>query len=83
MDPAALPAAALKAAGDRFLRPAWASEITNFTPERPRSLSRRRKAVRKVSSSLSSTSMPSTSRWPLAVMPTATITALEINCLRA
>lgn len=28
------------------------------------------------------TSMPSTSLWPLAVMPTATITALEITCLR-
>ena len=48
----------------------------------PRSFRRRKKAAQKASTSLSPTSMPSTSLWPLAVMPTATIKALEITCLR-
>jgi hypothetical protein len=66
-----------------FLSPAWASLITSCTPESPRSRRRRRKTDQKVSSSLSPTSIPSTSRRPVAVIPTATITALESTCLRA
>ena len=54
--------------------PSWASEITSFTPRRPRRASLRRKAVQKVSASEGPTSMPSTSRRPSVLTPTATIT---------
>ena len=66
-----------------FMGLAWVSLITRCTPESPRSRRRSRMAVQKVSSSLSPASMPSTSRCPVAVMPTATITALEISYMRA
>ena len=59
------------------LMPSWASETTSFTPRRPRRASLRRKAVQKGSASDGPMSMPSTSRRPSALTPTATITATE------
>ena len=59
------------------LMPSWASETTSFTPRRPRRASLRRKAVQKVSASEGPISMPSTSRRPSALTPTATMTATE------
>ena len=58
-------------------RPSWASEMTSFTPRRPRRASLRRKAVQKGSASEGPMSMPSTSRRPSVLTPTATITATE------
>jgi hypothetical protein len=57
--------------------PSWASEITSLTPRRPRRASFLRKSVQKVSASEGPTPMPSTSRRPSALAPTATMTATE------
>ena len=57
--------------------PSWASEMTSLTPRRPRRASLRRKAVQKVSASEGPISMPSTSRRPSLLTPTAMITATE------
>ena len=59
------------------LSPVWASEMTSWTPARPRAFSERRNAVQNAPSSVSPTSMPSTSRRPSAVTPTATTTAWD------
>src|SRR5262249_11606000 len=59
------------------LMPSWASEITSLTPRRPRRASLRRKSVQKVSASEAPIAMPSTSRRPAALTPTAMITATE------
>jgi hypothetical protein len=60
-----------------FFSPAWASEMTSCTPDRPRVFRERRKAVQNAPSSLSPTSNPSTSRCPSAATPVATTTAWE------
>ena len=59
------------------LMPSWLSETTSLTPRRPRRASLRRKAVQKVSASEGPISMPSTSRLPSLLTPTATMTATE------
>ena len=59
------------------LMPSWASEITSSTPSSPRRTSLRRNSVQKVSASEGPTSMPSTSRRPSSLTPTAMITAFE------
>ena len=59
------------------LMPSWASKITSLTPRRPRRESLRKDPVQKVSASEGPISMPSTSRWPSPLTPTATITATE------
>ena len=53
--------------------PSCASEITSFTPRKPRRASLRRNAVQKVSASEGPISMPSTSRRPSLFTPTATM----------
>jgi hypothetical protein len=58
-----------------FFSPVCASDITSFTPSRPRVFNDRRNAVQKPSFSLSPTSKPSTSRRPSAATPTATTMA--------
>ena len=58
-------------------RPVWASEMTSWTPARPRAFSPRRNAVQNAPSSLSPTSKPSTSRRPSAVTPVAITTAWD------
>jgi len=57
--------------------PSCASEITSFTPRSPRRASWRRKSVQKVSASEAPIDMPSTSRRPSVLTPTAMITATE------
>ena len=57
--------------------PSCASEITSFTPLRPRRASERRNSTQNVSASLWPTLMPSTSRRPSVLTPTATMTATE------
>lgn len=52
-------------------RPAWASEMTSWTPDRPRAISERRKASQPAPSSAVATSMPRISRCPSALTPTA------------
>ena len=59
------------------LMPSWASEMTSLTPRRPRRASLRRNSVQNVSASEGPMSMPSTSRRPSLLTPTATITATE------
>ena len=59
------------------LIPSWASETTSLTPRRPRLRSLRKNSVQKVSASDGPMSMPSTSRRPSALTPTAMITATE------
>jgi hypothetical protein len=59
------------------LMPSWASEITRLTPRRPRRASLRKNSVQKVSASEGPISMPSTSRRPSLLTPTATLTATE------
>ena len=54
------------------LRPWWASEVTSSTPDSPRVTRPRRKASQNAPSSLVSTSMPSTSRFPSALTAVAT-----------
>ena len=49
------------------LRPLWSSEITSWTPARPRSPSERRKSSRRVSASEAPTCMRSNSRWPFGL----------------
>lgn len=50
-------------------RPSWASETTSLTPLRPRRVSLRRNSVQIGSASEVPTSMPSTSRRPVATNP--------------
>jgi transposase len=57
--------------------PSWASEVTSFTPRRPRRASARRNSTQNGSASLWPTVMPSTSRRPSVLTPTATMTATE------
>jgi hypothetical protein len=57
--------------------PSWLSEMTSFTPRRPRRASLRKKAVQKGSASEAPISMPSTSRRPSLLTPTAMMTATE------
>ncbi|ESX80653.1 hypothetical protein X759_12040 [Mesorhizobium sp. LSHC420B00] len=59
------------------LIPSWASETTSLTPRRPRRVSLRRNSVQIGSASDVPTSMPSTSRWPSALTPTAMMTTTE------
>jgi len=51
--------------------------MTSFTPRRPRRVSLRRNAVQNGSASEGPMSMPSTSRRPSLLTPTAMITATE------
>src|SRR4029077_14733416 len=64
------------------LMPSWASEMTSLTPRRPRRRSLRRNSVQKVSASEGPMSMPSTSRRPSALTPTAMITATHLHIRR-
>ena len=57
--------------------PSWASATTSFTPRRPRRRSLRRNSTQNVSTSEGPISMPSASRRPSVLTPTATITATE------
>jgi hypothetical protein len=57
--------------------PSWASEITSLTPLRPRRARLRRNSVQKVSASEAPIAMPSTSRRPSPLTPTAMMTATE------
>lgn len=57
------------------LRPSWASEMTSLTPRRPRRTGLRRKSSQKVSASEAPMAMPSTSRRPSLLTPTAMVTA--------
>ena len=59
------------------LMPSWASEITSFTPAKPRRLSLRRNSSQKVSASDAPMSMPSSSRRPSLLTATAMMTATE------
>ena len=59
------------------LMPSCASEITNLTPRSPRRASWRRNSIQKVSASEAPIIMPSTSRRPSVLTPTAMITATE------
>ena len=68
---------ALSTLATAALMPSWASETTSLTPRRPRRVSLRRNSVQKVSASEGPISMPSTSRRPSVLTPTATITATE------
>ncbi len=58
-------------------RPSWASEITSFTPFRPRRLSERRKSIQKGAASDWPTLKPMISRRPSVLAATAIITATE------
>ena len=58
-------------------RPSWASEMTSLTPRRPRRVSERRNLVQNGSASDGPTAMPSTSRRPSLLTPTAIITATD------
>ena len=68
---------ALSTLATAALMPSWPSEMTSFTPLKPRRVSFLRNAVQKVSASEASMSMPSTSRLPFELTPTAVITATE------
>ncbi len=57
--------------------PSWSSEMTSFTPRKPRRVSERRKFVQKGSASDAPTAIPRTSRWPSVLTATAIITATE------
>jgi hypothetical protein len=57
--------------------PSWASETTSFTPRSPRRASLRKNSTQNGSASDGPMSMPSTSRRPSVLTPTATITATE------
>jgi hypothetical protein len=57
--------------------PSCASETTSLTPRRPRRASLRRNAVQNVSASEGPMSIPSISRRPSLLTPTATITATD------
>jgi hypothetical protein len=59
------------------LIPTWPSEITSFTPRNPRRISERRKPVQNGSASEGPIAIPSTSRIPSLLTPTAIITATE------
>lgn len=59
------------------ISPVCASEMTSFTPPRPRALSERRKLVQNGCNSVSPTSKPRTSRRPSSATPIATTTAWE------
>ena len=77
VDAAALPGGVACTLATAALMPSCASEITSLTPRRPRRRSLRRNSVQKVSASEGPMSMPSTSRRPSALTPTAMITATE------
>jgi hypothetical protein len=74
---------ALEDAATTTTRPACWSEITSRTPPSPRPRNERRKPRQKASSSLSlslsPTSTPSTSRSPVAQIPVAMTTAIEVT----
>ena len=57
--------------------PSWASEITSFTPRKPRRVNERRKSLQNVSASLGITVAPMISRRPCVLTATAIITATE------
>ena len=57
--------------------PRWQSEITSWTPVRPRSRSPPRNSAQNASVSLSPTWQPSTSRRPSADTPVAMTTAWD------
>jgi hypothetical protein len=59
------------------LIPSWASEITSFTPRKPRRVSERRKLVQNGSASEGPIAIPSTSRTPSVLTATAIITATD------
>jgi hypothetical protein len=61
-----------------FRRPAWASEMTIWTPFMPRFTKLSRKAFQQLSISPAATSTPMISRSPVAATAVATSTALEI-----
>jgi hypothetical protein len=58
-------------------RPSWPSEMTSFTPRKPRRASERKNVVQNASASEAPTLIPRTSRWPSVFTPTAIITATE------
>ena len=60
------------------LIPSCASEMISLTPRRPRRANLRRKPVQEVSASDGPMSMPSTSRRPSVLTPTAMMTATEV-----
>ncbi len=62
---------------DGGLEPSCASEITSSAPRRPRRARWRRNSVQKFSASEAPIVMPSTSRRPSVLTPTAMITATE------
>jgi hypothetical protein len=68
---------ALNTRATAALMPSCASEMTSFTPRRPRRARLRRKSVQKVSASDAPIAMPSTSRRPSLLTPTAMVTATE------
>ena len=59
------------------LMPSWASEMTSLVPRSPRRRSLRKNSVQNVSASEGPISMPSTSRRPSVLTPTAMMTATE------
>jgi hypothetical protein len=58
-------------------KPSCASEMTSLTPRRPRRVSERRNLLQNGSASEGPTAMPSTSRRPSLLTPTAIITATD------
>ena len=58
-------------------KPSWASEITSFTPFRPRATRSRRNSLHELSISVRATCTPRTSRSPSAFTPKATRTAFD------
>ena len=56
----------------------WASEMTSLTLPSPRRVKFHRKPVKNISASKAPMSMPSTSRRPSALTPTAMITATVV-----
>jgi hypothetical protein len=77
VDAAALPGGAESLRDRRPSAPSWASEMTSFTPRRPRRASLRRNSTQNGSASEGPMSMPRTPRRPSVLTPTAMITATE------
>ena len=61
-----------------FFSPSWASEITSFTPLRPRLFNERRKSIQNGAASDRPTFNPMISRRPSVLAATAIITATEM-----
>jgi len=76
VNPAPLPVA-LRTFETAALMPSWASDMTSFTPRRPRRVSLRRNSVQIGSASEVPMSKPKTSRRPSVFTPMAMMTATE------